>query len=491
MPIIRFAEWLPDLPDYESPGATVARNVISRARSYGPLKALSAFTPALTARCRGAASMTDKDGNAYNFAGDATKLYQVTAEAATNVSKSGGYANTDTDDWEIIQWGNTCIATNYADPVQTLTLGGANFADLFVSTLKPKARHLAVVRDFVVMGNTSDSSDGAVPNRVWWTAINDPTDADPDVSTQSDNQDLQGGGGWVQRVFGGEYGVVAQERSIWRMTYVGPPVIFQFDEVERSRGLLSPPAASQLGRLIFYLSDDGFYAFDGTTSIPIGANKVDRTFFAEADPTFYSRISCAIDPLNKLVFWAYPTANATGGNPDKCLIYNWVDQRWTDAEFNCELIFRSLSQGYTLDGLDDVNTSIDDLTPTLDSRAWTGGKLQFGAFDADHKMATFEGSNLEATLETAEFEPFPGQRTLVTEVRPVVDGGTPTMALGTRARINDSVSYSATVTQNANGFCPFRVNSRYFRGRMTVPAASTWNHAQGVEAVKASPMGRR
>ena len=43
--------------------------------------------------------------------------------------------------------------------------------------------------------------------------------------------------------------VVAQERTLWRMTYVGPPLIFQFDEVERSRGLLTPGAASQLGRL--------------------------------------------------------------------------------------------------------------------------------------------------------------------------------------------------------------------------------------------------
>ena len=34
--------------------------------------------------------------------------------------------------------------------------------------LKPRARHVDVVREFLVLGNTNDTTDGAVPNRVWW-----------------------------------------------------------------------------------------------------------------------------------------------------------------------------------------------------------------------------------------------------------------------------------------------------------------------------------
>jgi hypothetical protein len=44
----------------------------------------------------------------------------------------------------------------------------------------------------------------------------------------------------VQKVVGGEYGLVFQERAVWKMTYIGSPVIFQFDLIERSRGAFAP-----------------------------------------------------------------------------------------------------------------------------------------------------------------------------------------------------------------------------------------------------------
>ena len=47
------AEWLPDLPAHDNPGATEALNLLPRTgRSYGPLSGLTAYsTTALGARC--------------------------------------------------------------------------------------------------------------------------------------------------------------------------------------------------------------------------------------------------------------------------------------------------------------------------------------------------------------------------------------------------------------------------------------------------------
>jgi hypothetical protein len=128
------------------------------------------------------------------------------------------------------------IATNGADAPQVVTLGAPT--SRHSPDLPPKARHIAVVRDFVVLGNVDDGT--ARPNRVAWSAINNSADWAVSASTQSDIQDLQGDGGWVQKVVGGEYGLVFQERAVWKMTYIGSPVIFQFDLIERSRGALPP-----------------------------------------------------------------------------------------------------------------------------------------------------------------------------------------------------------------------------------------------------------
>lgn len=243
MPVIPFAEWTPDLPDLENPGATVATNVIPDFKSYRPVPDINAYGTALDTICRGAVSVGNNAGTTYTYAGDTAKLYEVRA-ATTDRSKSGGYSTGDDELWRFAHWGGTVIATNFTNPVQSIAHGGSAFADLITSTLKPKARHVAVIGDFVVLGNTTDAVDGAKPARVWWSGINDSADFQPSAATQSDNQGLDETGGWVQAIVSGaDYGVVFQERAIHRMSYAGSPLVFQFDKVESSRGLLAPDAA--------------------------------------------------------------------------------------------------------------------------------------------------------------------------------------------------------------------------------------------------------
>lgn len=493
MPVIPFGPLLSDLPALENPGATIASNVLPAANSYRPFPNFAALSPALGARVRGAISLKDNSGNTYNYAGDATKLYNLTAAAATDVSKSGGYSNSTDDDWEFAQdvVNNRVIATNYVDPVQTVTLGSSPFADLITSTDKPKARHIVVhPKNFLVLGNLNDNI-GTAPTGVRWSAQGTFTDFDESATTQSDREVLQGDSGWVQRLIAaGEYVLIFRERSITRMTYIGPPNIFQFDEVEQRRGCgLAYKSVTNLGRMVFFLSEDGFFAFDGVESTPIGANKVDRTFLADLNSSFISRVSGAVDPLNKLVYWAYPSTASTDGACDKMIVYDWSSQRWSTATIATQLIFPSLSQGYTLEQLDAVSSSLDALSASLDSRSWTGGAIQLGVFDANNKLGTLSGSNLAATLETAENQIFPGNRALLTEVMPIVDGGTLSMNVLYRDRLNDSYTTSGTSSQNAQGFCPFLISARNFRYRVNIAAGGTWTHALGVDRIVAADQG--
>lgn len=480
--ILQTAEYLPDQADFGNPGATVADGVIPHAASYKPLKGLSVYSPALTARCQGAFAGQDKDGNTKIYAGDATKLYDVSGTAATDVTNTGGaYSIADDEWWEFTQWGNQIFATNIAEPVQEITLGGANFADLFTSTAKPKARHIAVVKDFLVLGNISDTTDGNVPNRVAWSGFNDPTDMDIAAATQSDEQDLLGNGGWVQKVVGGEYGVIFQERSIWRMDYVGPPAVFGFSEVERNRGTPYPQSVVNYGRMAFYIGDDGFYMFDGTQSVPIGRNKVDDTMIAELDTTYPHRVQAAIDPVNKLVFWNIPVTSNTGGRPNRQYIYDWSNQRWSRGSLEPEMIFSGLTVGYTLDGLDAVSSSIDALAISLDSRAWTGGAVQLMGADSDNKIVTFDGTVEAATVETTEAQLIEGHRASVTSGFILADNANATLTSGVRERQGDSVTYGTETSQQASGEVPLLASGRYHRFRVKIAAGESWNHIQGVE----------
>ena len=490
--MIPIGEWLPDLPEYQNPGATTAKNVLPSGASYEQFPGLSVYSSALTARCQGAAFAKDADGNTFNFAGDATKLYRLASGTWSDVSKVGGYSINAEDRYYFTQFGNRFIVTNFADPIQSWTLGTSSvFADL--SATAPQARYCAVVNNFLVVGNTFDSVDGNVPYRVRWSAIGDPTSWTVSSTTLADYNDLDSSQGWVQQVVGGEYGVVFQERAITRFDYVGSPDVFQFRQVESRRGCIAPGSVIQFSNLVAYLGQDGFYIFDGNQSQAIGTNQVNQTLFNELDLSYLTRITAAADLDKQILYWAVPVSGNNSGNPNKIYMYNYspnATKRWSFAEVDTEHLYTSLSEGYTLDTLDSVSGSIDALLFSLDSRVWTGNNFILSAFNSDHKLANFTGTALNAVVETQEVELTQGQRSNLMLVRPVVDGsGTVTIQLGTRNLLSESVTWGNSMTANSSGDFPVRSNARYHRMRINVSGG--FNHIQGVDALKFVAAGTR
>ncbi|MCW5615895.1 MAG: hypothetical protein KIT32_12310 [Rhodocyclaceae bacterium] len=486
-----FGAFAPDQPVLGQTGASVAKNVVPLTdKSYGPFPGLTTVTGALTARCQGFASFRASDGTSHIFAGDATKLYKLNADGVTwdDVSKSGGYTTPADGRWYFAQYGNRVMATNYADAIQSFVIGtDSAFSDL--SANAPKARFIDVIRGFVVVADTWDATDGYNQNRVWWSAFGDPTSwptpgGASAAAVQSDFQDIAFGGGinGLLGGVGGSDGVIFLQNAIVRMTYSGPPAVFTFQDAERgTRGTTIAGSVINAGTFGGYLGEDGFYLFDGISSHPIGNLKVDRWVWDSIDQTQLVRVCAAVNPKKKLIFWAFPTGSSDG-NPNRILIYNWETGWWSYADVDVEFIGKGFSAGYTLEGLDAITTDIEALPYSLDSVAYMGGRVNMAGFYTDHKFGFFDGDALAATLETGEFPIEGGRRVFVGGVRPLVDGGTITAAVGYRETPQASVTYSTATSAAADGVCPQRVSARYARARVSVAAAGTWTHAQGVEA---------
>jgi hypothetical protein len=189
----------------------------------------------------------------------------------------------------------------------------------------------------------------------------------------------------------------------------------------------------------------------------------------------------AVDPINKLVMWIYPGTGSVSGIPNSMLVYNWAFDKWGFAEFQSEYIFRAISQGYSLESLNSVSSTLDGLPYSLDSRVWTGGNIVIGAFGPQNKLHYFTGTALDATAETVELEPYgeadPGRRAFVHSVRPLVDGGNPNVLVGTRSRWVDSPVYTQAEPLSVNGDCSVRADGRYIR--VQVNTTGNFNHLSG------------
>jgi hypothetical protein len=428
-------------------------------------------------------------GTVNTFAATRTKIYRLSGMGWVDVTRTtGGDYSTPADGrWRFVQFGNRVIATNRTDPPQSFVIGtSSNFAALAGSP--PNAAIVGRVRDFVVLGSTTSS-----PQQVAWSGIDNPETWTPSQSTQADFQTMPDGGE-VVGIVGGDYGVIFQQRAVTRMQYVGAPTIFQFDQVEANRGVLAEGSIAGFGtRQIFYLSDDGFYRTDGNgPSVPIGANKINATFLADLDRSFLSRVYAAIDPINQLYICCYPGRNNNNGRPNKLIIYHFGINEWSFADIEMETITQIAASGYSLEDLTNVLgfTNIETVPFSFDSRTWQGGAISLGNFNSDYRLSYFTGPTLPAEIETGEVEFSSPFRTVVSEVWPYVDAGTPTVTVGRRIKQELPIVYTGVMPINPYGFVPVRAEGRYHRIKVQIPGGTNWTHAQGIDVRFTSTMRR-
>ena len=466
---VTFGEWTPDQPGITN-GLQRAENVFSKAVGYGPIPTIVDYSAAASENLNNVVAAKTTAGAALVFASGDTKLFKLdsTDLSLDNVSKSGGYSTAAGERWRFTQFGNVLIAANGVDKIQGFNVNTSTaFADLAADA--PASKYVTVVRDFVVSGNVQTDH----PNRVQWSALGDESSWTNSATTQADFQDIPDGG-TVVGVTGGEYGLVLMDRSIHRMSYVGSPLVFQFDNISRNLGCYEQNSVIQYGGTTFFLADDGFYACDGQQVIPIGNEKVNRFFFDNVEESTLYLMSAAIDPARKLIIWAYASVNSA--TVDSLIIYNFLTQRWTSGTTTADRIASTSSPAYTLEGLD-IFGNLDTILTSFDSRLWLGGKLQLAGVNGT-KIVTFTGANATAYLETGDVE-IPGTTSAITMAKPIVDNGSANVALLSRRLLNEPVVFGSQTVADSENRVSIRGIGRYHRLQLT-PTGS-WTSVVGTD----------
>jgi len=461
---ITFTEWLPDQPPVA--GALVeAKNVIPQQIGYGPLPTVSEISNDAGENLNGVFSGRFGETTKV-FASSNTKLYEYSSSTLdlSNISQAGNYSAGESGRWSTAQFGKVVLAANGEEIVQAYTIGtSSNFADL--ASAAPTAHFVSVVRDFVVCGRTNEE-----PNKVLWSDINDETDWSSGPTSQSDFQIIPDGGN-IQGISGGEFALIFLQKGISRMTYAGAPLYFQFDTISRGLGCLESKSIAQYGNLSFFLSDDGFYLCDGTKVQPIGAEKIDRFFFNDAELALLNNMSVAVDPVRRCVFWLYTNNSSV----QSILIYNWQIQKWSRGETTADFIASVETEGITLESLDNYSTSLDDLGISLDDRFWVANNTLLAGVE-DQKIVAFSGTNANSEIITGDLV---GQNSIITLAKPQINGGTANVSIASRARLDGDVTFGSVASADEENRCAVRSHGRYHRVKV-LPSGS-YTSAVGVE----------
>jgi len=420
--------------------------------------------------------------NLTNISTDTAKLTTTNFVGGTPLLGDG------TDYITFTQFGEYIIASNGVDPAQYYLMGTssvfANLTAIQTAGTCPLFRVSGVIRDFLVVGNISGSS-----NRIQWSGINDITVWS---GKQSDSQDLPGSGGKVVAITSGEVGYVFRQNQIVRMDYVGGATVFRLSVISPNRGAIYGRTVCQDNRRVFFYADDGFYEIQGDNVVGIGIEKVNRFFDADLNKAYSDRIVAATDPFNTLAMWLYPSINNTSnttGTCDRIIIYNYATQKWSLVKTNASQIFSQFVGAYSVELMDIISQNLEDINAALDTDYWEGGQMFLGGIDNEFKAAIFSGNSNECEIETAELEGFKGARTNITGVRPIVDA-TATVTVKTRERLADDVTESSSSSMVTSGINPVRQSGRYIRANIKIASGTSFNHAQGIDIV-ASKAGYR
>lgn len=478
--VVPVGEWLPDQTSFNNAGAVEIKNAVPYGTGYAPVRALFASSAGVDGVVLGAFTALDRLGSPHYFIGTATKLYKLTSGAWVDVTRSSGdYATADGERWVFTQYGDNVIASNYTDETQIFDIAvDTEFDDL---TGAPQARVLAVVNNFVATGNTFDATDDEQPTRVRWSGFDNVTQWTPSVSTQSDQQDLPVGGP-VKAIIGYDnYAIVFQTNSIRRMEYIGGSDIFSFTEIEPNRGCFISGTVAHIGQMAFYYGEDGFFMFTGGQSVPIGHRKVDRWFAGDADFSKQHKFFSVIDPRAKSYLLSYVSNESPDGNPDKVLVYHWVENRFSYFQQSMQVLFPSYSRNIDMDTtIDTDDTSIDSNAPSLDSTEYKGGRPLINAITTTGAIGSFSGNILTATIETTEVQLNPQGRALVQEIQLVTDASSVLTSLKTRDKLSETEVEGNSVALNQyTGTACVRKDAKYHRARMVV--SETWSFIDGVK----------
>jgi hypothetical protein len=477
---VKFTAWEPDKARLGGGQAQEAQGVIPAADGYIPLPSLARQTsvPVLPSPWRGGMSFEDDDGLAMNIVGTSTALYRKTSGEWQELGS--GYQQSESL-WDFARYGDMIIAVNGIDVPQYATISQGVISQFQAIPTAPEgARTVEIVKEFVVLG-------GVQKTKVRWSAIGNPLDWPTPGSNdaqykQSDEQDFPDTGSTAE-VIGALTGIdmlVFTEYAIYLGTYIGSPLVFQFDILDKGRGTIAPRSVVATSNAAYFLGEEGFFATDGSNIVNIGSERVNRWFNDTSARYRRKEMRGVADPVRGIIIWTFAGTAAPEGLHDHLLIYHPSLNRWSYGKALTTGIMRIMTDAMTLEDLDAV-APLDLLPYSLDSEYWMGGVPGLAAFDENNGLGYFGGAPMAAVIDTAETG---GKRVMVHGVRPLVDAGLAGAGVWRRDLQHlPPVLQPCAPVSAFDGVCYCHESTRYFAARVTIPAGEDWTHAVGCDVL--------
>lgn len=152
-----------------------------------------------------------------------------------------------------------------------------------------------------------------------------------------------------------------------------------------------------------------------------------------------------------------------------------------------DLVGSTFVNAYTGGGA--VGGSLDALTFSLDDIS-NASIAQLSTFTNTNALGFLNGPNLEAQLETSQFDGM-GKMMFLGGAILITDCGTAYFSVGYRLSAQGTILYTTECQIDFEGFAGVTIEARYCRGKVRLPYGASWSFAIGVEPLDPILAGER
>jgi hypothetical protein len=240
--------------------------------------------------------------------------------------------------WSLNNWGSVLVATVANGKTFTWDASVANRFTLRASTLttsyvtaltgtqgnptasrltivSPTTRHLIHCGTETTIGTPSSQDD-------MFIRFSDQEDLNtyaPTVTNAAGSQRLQDGTRIIGAIIAKENILVWTDNALYSMKFVGAPFTFGFEQVGTNCGLIGQNAAVEIDGVAYWVSNNGFFMFDGTVKTLTAS--VEDYVYNDFDTTKGQQVYAGINNLFTEVVWYYPTSGSTYN--DRYVVFNY------------------------------------------------------------------------------------------------------------------------------------------------------------------------
>jgi hypothetical protein len=235
--------------------------------------------------------------------------------------------------WSLNSFGEVLVATILNGKTFTWNAGGANATGVRASTttsgfettnnptatrttlISPTTRHLIHFGTEITIGTPATQDDMFIR----FSADESINEYTIEAVNTAGSQRLQDGTKIVGALVAKENILVWTDNALYTMKFVGAPFTFGFEQVGTNCGLIGQNAAIEIDGVAYWMSNNGFFSFDGTVnSLPCS---IEDYVYDDIDTTKGQQIAAGINNLFTEVTWWYPTSSSNFNN--RSVIYNY------------------------------------------------------------------------------------------------------------------------------------------------------------------------